>query len=629
MKYVVTLLLSLLLCFAGYSQVSNDVSADRVIANKSLYLKNTWVTGIKSNSDTGTRDDSNIPTTLWVEKYLGSFAIGVRSPYLRWDDVTKQLYFDSTYGVRSGFLVKRGDTLRYFVGTDSVTVGVFAGGGSSGFADTTNNTYLTYRLGDLRYIKKSDTSATTGYARIWQITDVISRLPDSTTNTYITRTQGDSRYLKLEDSTSISGYSRNWQITDALSKINRLDTSGYMHIKYSIPETVTGIKTFSDSAFLSSGTVVNTDPTNTLNSRNLTFRSVASTGALMQSIISQEGLNTPGTEALKLYTGGYLSFQSYGNNGSNKGLYEFGYDAKLRGQTSLKLYTTSTTAGVSIGNDYNQTSGMLFNVYNNASTQYLSILSNGSIGINNSAPSSSALLDLTSTTKGLLIPRMTSSERDVISTPATGLLVWNTTNKTLDAYQGNSWGSIAGDYSRTLRILRCLGSPFVAEPFWGLFGTNGSSNLINATGYYCAFLLEKETTLTGVYWLQGTSGVYTNDLYSGFSIYSVSGTTLTKLIESTNDASLFKGTVGAWGNKTFSSTITLAPGVYYLGLLWRGTSITTTPAIYGTSSTVALGNLAGSSLKVTYQINGQNGFPATINVASANTSIYYYSIFPY
>lgn len=50
------------------------------------------------------------------------------------------------------------------------------------------------------------------------------------------------------------------------------------------------------------------------------------------------------------------------------------------------------------------------------------------VGINtdNSQPDSSAMLDVKSTKKGLLIPRMTLSERDAIANPAEGLMVFCT-----------------------------------------------------------------------------------------------------------------------------------------------------------------------------------------------------------
>jgi hypothetical protein len=46
------------------------------------------------------------------------------------------------------------------------------------------------------------------------------------------------------------------------------------------------------------------------------------------------------------------------------------------------------------------------------------------IGINNENPDASAALDITSTTGGLLVPRMTAAERDAITSPSQGLIIF-------------------------------------------------------------------------------------------------------------------------------------------------------------------------------------------------------------
>ena len=46
------------------------------------------------------------------------------------------------------------------------------------------------------------------------------------------------------------------------------------------------------------------------------------------------------------------------------------------------------------------------------------------VGIGTTTPDASSALDITSTTKGLLIPRMTAAERDAITSPAQGLIIF-------------------------------------------------------------------------------------------------------------------------------------------------------------------------------------------------------------
>ncbi|MEM6316302.1 MAG: tail fiber domain-containing protein [Bacteroidota bacterium] len=68
------------------------------------------------------------------------------------------------------------------------------------------------------------------------------------------------------------------------------------------------------------------------------------------------------------------------------------------------------------------------------------------VGINtdNSEPAPSAMLDVSSTDKGILIPRMTSTQRTDISSPATGLLVFDTQTGSFWFYDGNDWKDLSG-----------------------------------------------------------------------------------------------------------------------------------------------------------------------------------------
>ena len=63
----------------------------------------------------------------------------------------------------------------------------------------------------------------------------------------------------------------------------------------------------------------------------------------------------------------------------------------------------------------------------------------GRIGIGASLPDSSAQLDVSSSTRGFLPPRMTQSQREAIAGPAAGLVIYNTTTGKLNHFNGTAW----------------------------------------------------------------------------------------------------------------------------------------------------------------------------------------------
>lgn len=74
------------------------------------------------------------------------------------------------------------------------------------------------------------------------------------------------------------------------------------------------------------------------------------------------------------------------------------------------------------------------------------------VGIGTSSPNSSAALDITSTEKGLLPPRMTGAQRDAITTPAQGLMIYCTNcgaNGEAQLYNGAAWVNLTGGTAAT------------------------------------------------------------------------------------------------------------------------------------------------------------------------------------
>ena len=67
----------------------------------------------------------------------------------------------------------------------------------------------------------------------------------------------------------------------------------------------------------------------------------------------------------------------------------------------------------------------------------------GKIGIGVKIPNASAILDITSTTGGVLFPRLTTIQVQAIVTPANGLTVYNTTLSKMCIYQGAAWNVLS------------------------------------------------------------------------------------------------------------------------------------------------------------------------------------------
>ena len=76
-------------------------------------------------------------------------------------------------------------------------------------------------------------------------------------------------------------------------------------------------------------------------------------------------------------------------------------------------------------------------------SQSTAIKQNGSVGIGTTTPDASAILQLDSTTQGFLLPRMGNTDMVNISSPAQGLMVFNTDNNVVCVYDGSTWQRLA------------------------------------------------------------------------------------------------------------------------------------------------------------------------------------------
>lgn len=74
------------------------------------------------------------------------------------------------------------------------------------------------------------------------------------------------------------------------------------------------------------------------------------------------------------------------------------------------------------------------------------------VNTDGTSPHNSAMLDVKSTNRGLLLPRMTTAQRNAIASPAEGLVIYNTDDKALNVFTGISWWSMNTAFACGLSI---------------------------------------------------------------------------------------------------------------------------------------------------------------------------------
>ena len=118
-----------------------------------------------------------------------------------------------------------------------------------------------------------------------------------------------------------------------------------------------------------------------------------------------------------------------------------GISLALSDNTNCSMYVRHPAGGPVIGTDGGN--ALRFAANGNATTdEKMRIDSAGNVGIGTSAPSASAILDAQSTTKGVRMPNMTTTQKNAISSPAAGLMVFDTTLAKLCVYSGSAWQTI-------------------------------------------------------------------------------------------------------------------------------------------------------------------------------------------
>lgn len=122
----------------------------------------------------------------------------------------------------------------------------------------------------------------------------------------------------------------------------------------------------------------------------------------------------------------------------------------------------------------------------------------------------SAMMEFVSTTKGLIIPLQTTTQRDAIGTPATGLEVFNTTTNTHDFYNGTGWLPMTDQQAR-------VSTQFDATSNTTLANITGLTSTLVAGKFYKfeAILYTTSNSAGGVKFAVAGTATATNIIYEG------------------------------------------------------------------------------------------------------------------
>ncbi|HTB99316.1 MAG TPA: Ig domain-containing protein [Ferruginibacter sp.] len=236
-----------------------------------------------------------------------------------------------------------------------------------------------------------------------------------------------------------------------------------------------------------------------------------------------------------------------------------------------------------------------------------------SVGIGTTQNNPSALLDLTSISQGFLMPRLTTTQKTAIATPAAGLQVYDSTLHQVFYYNGSSWVGLASSSG------------------WGLTGnsgTNPSANFIGTTDYQdvvfkrggvIAGLLDSSlfNTSIGVYaFKNNTTGVYN----SGFGFNALSTNTTGNNNTSVGYAALANNRSG--NNNTaigYQANVTDTSDSYAIAIGYNATAVSNQFALSDSIHTIKAKGLPTGSGYVLTDVAG-NGNLSLQPIAGGTTA---------
>ncbi|MFH1393118.1 MAG: helix-turn-helix domain-containing protein, partial [Patescibacteria group bacterium] len=232
-----------------------------------------------------------------------------------------------------------------------------------------------------------------------------------------------------------------------------------------------------------------------------------------------------------------------------------------------------------------------------------------SLGIGTSTPNATAILDLTSTSTGLLPPRMTTAQKNSIVSPASGLMLFDTDLTKLNVYNGTVWknvgnpeigSDVTGGTSGS--VLYVDSSGFLAQDNANFFWDESLHNLgIGTTTPTAKLSVQGDSYLYGNLTVTGSGGIDSNLTVTG-QVFLADGTAAAPSLTFFNDVNLglFKAGADILGFTTNGSEKMRIDASGNIGI---GTT-TTSYAQVNIGNNLAVLGTASSSFNGIVQFNG-------------------------
>jgi hypothetical protein len=173
----------------------------------------------------------------------------------------------------------------------------------------------------------------------------------------------------------------------------------------------------------------------------------------------------------------------------------------------------------------------------------------GALGLGASV-NSKAVVDMVSTTKGALLPRMTTAQRDAITSVPTGLLIYNTTTNEFNVYTGSAWfGLPVRDTLTSGRILQWDGSKIVDSSL------TASGSDLTIAGNFTAQIITANTRFVSPVLRAASS--------AGVAIQNNTGTEVASLGAGGGTGATFQGGVNIVGLTSVADGTIASPGLHF------------------------------------------------------------------